>query len=60
MEFLTWLSLVSTGFLVSISPRPRALFTMIQSSQLSFKPTLISVAGLPDRTGAERPRCVDC
>jgi len=53
MEFSTWLSLVSTGFLVSISPGSGALFIMSQSSQLGFKPTLISVAGLPDRTGAE-------
>jgi homoserine/homoserine lactone efflux protein len=46
MEFSTWLSLVSAGFLISISPGPGALFTMSQSSQFGFKPTLISIAGL--------------
>ncbi|MGE4570657.1 MAG: LysE family transporter [Gammaproteobacteria bacterium] len=46
MEFSTWLSLVSAGFLISISPGPGALFTMSQSSQFGFKSTLTSIAGL--------------
>ena len=46
MEFSTWLSLVSAGFLISVSPGPGALFAMSQSSQFGFKSTLISIAGL--------------
>jgi len=46
MEFSTWLSLVSAGFLISISPGPSALFSISQSTQYGFKSTLVSVAGL--------------
>ena len=46
MDFITWLSLISTGFLISISPGPGALFTISQSSQFGFKSSLIVIAGL--------------
>jgi len=46
MELSTWISFVSAGFFISISPGPGALFTISQSSQFGFKPALISIAGL--------------
>jgi homoserine/homoserine lactone efflux protein len=46
VELSTWLSLVSAGFLISISPGPGALFTISQCSQFGFKSTLVSIAGL--------------
>ena len=46
MELSTWLSLVSAGFFISISPGPGAIFTIGQGSRFGFKSTLVSIAGL--------------
>ena len=46
MELSTWLSLVSAGFLISVSPGPGALFALSQSTQFGFKSSLVSIAGL--------------